>query len=50
MKTHMSNTKALELANDVVAKSTFLKHQQALHSQVKPAVVTRRKEEIKIVK
>ena len=44
MKTHMSNTKALDLANDIVAKTTFAKHQQALHSHVKPAVVTRRHE------
>ncbi len=44
MKTHMSNTKALELANDIVAKNTFMKHQQALHTNVKPLVVTKRKE------
>ena len=50
MKTHMSNTKAFELANDVVAKKVFMNHQKKLHSDIKPMVVTRRKSEVKIVK
>ena len=50
MKTHMNNTQAQSLANDITAHAQFLKHQQALHSIIKPVVVTKRESEIKIGK
>jgi hypothetical protein len=50
MKTHMNNTQAISLKNDVTAHEQFMNHQRALHSSVKPVVVTKRKEEVKIVK
>lgn len=51
MKTHINNTTAQNLKNDVLSYAVFQKHQQALHSgAVKPIVVTKRKEEIKILK
>ena len=50
MKTHMSNTEAMRLKNDVVGHQHFLNHQRAVHSNVKPRIDNRRKEEVKIVK
>jgi hypothetical protein len=46
----MNNTQAMKLGLDVTGHQHFLNHQRALHSSVKPIVVTRRKEEIKVVK
>ena len=43
MKTHMNNTQAMQLTNDVVGHQHFLNHQKALHSDVKPIIVTKRK-------
>lgn len=51
MKTHISNTTAQNLKNDILSHTMFQNHQQALHSgAVKPMVVTKHKDEIKIVK
>ncbi len=51
MKTHISNTTAQNLKNDILSHTMFQNHQQALHSgAVKPIVVTKHKEDIKIVK
>jgi hypothetical protein len=50
MKTHMNNTQALSMKNDITAHEQFLNHQRALHSNVKPVVVTKRREEVRIVK
>lgn len=44
MKTHMNNVQAQALKNDTVAHTAFINHQQALHSQIKPSVVTKRKD------
>lgn len=44
----MNNTQALKLHNDVVGHQHFINHQRVLHSEAKPVVVTKRKEEIKI--
>ena len=49
MKTHMSNTVAKKLDNDIVGHSEFIKHQEVLHSHIKSKVETRRKSEVKIV-
>jgi len=43
MKTHMNNTEAFKIANDIVSHEQFLKHQQTLISNIKPVVVTKRK-------
>ena len=43
MNTHMNNTQSFKLKNDVVGHQHFLNHQKALHSNIKPAVVTKRK-------
>ena len=32
MKTHMNNTVAQSLANDILSQTVFKKHQKALHS------------------
>ena len=51
MKTHINNTTAQSLKNDILSHTMFQNHQQTLHSgAVKPIVVTKHKEEIKIVK
>lgn len=50
MKTHMSNTQAFKLQNDVVGHQHFQNHQKALHSNVKPVIDNKRKSEVKIVK
>lgn len=45
MKTHISNTTALSLKNDVISHTLFQNHQHALHSgAVKPIVVTKHKD------
>lgn len=44
MKTHMNNTQAQQLANDIVSQAQFQNHQQTLHSQVKPRIDNKRKE------
>ncbi len=43
MKTHMNNTQAQFIINDIVAHKQFVNHQQAMHSNVKPVIVTKRK-------
>ena len=50
MKTHMSNTEAFKMKNDVVGHQHFLNHQRTLHSNIKPAIDNKRKSEVKIVK
>ena len=50
MKTHMGNTEALKLKNDVVGHQHFLNHQKALHSNVRPAIDNKRKSEVKVVR
>ena len=41
----MSNTKSVDMYNDIVGKTIFSKHQENIHAgHIKPEVVTRRKE------
>jgi hypothetical protein len=45
MKTHMNNTTALTMKNDILGHTMFSKHQYTLHSgAVKPIVVTKHKQ------
>jgi len=45
MKTHMNNTTALTMKNDILGHTMFSKHQFTLHSgAVKPIVVTKHKQ------
>jgi len=45
MKTHINNTTAQSLKNDILSHTMFQNHQQTLHSgAVKPIVVTKHKD------